>query len=264
MKLIVAGYGFVGKAVKNALKNKHQIEIVDPKYTSDKVNNFMDADGLIICVPTPSELNGQCNIQHVLDVLNDTPLHIPVMIKSTVSPDKVNVIMESFKDHSIVFCPEFLKANTANDDFVNQQYIIIGGDDPFDFWQLLFKGALPKLKIIHKCTEQEASIVKYATNSFLATKVSFFNHIYDICQSANLDFDTVRQLICQDQRIGTSHSMVPGIDGERGWGGYCFPKDTGAFVQYARSLNQSFNLLETAIEYNNKVKKVVDNSTFSK
>jgi UDP-glucose 6-dehydrogenase len=52
--------------------------------------------------------------------------------------------------------------------------------------------------------------------------------------------------------------MVPGIDGERGWGGHCFPKDTLAFVQYARSFNQSFDLLETAIEYNHKLKKELD------
>jgi UDPglucose 6-dehydrogenase len=58
--------------------------------------------------------------------------------------------------------------------------------------------------------------------------------------------------------------MVPGIDGERGWGGHCFPKDTSAFVRYARTLGQDFDLLETAIEYNNKVKKVVDINDFSK
>ena len=127
-----------------------------------------------------------------------------------------------------------------------------------------FKAALPNLKVIHNCSAQEASLVKYATNSFLAVKVSYFNHIYDVCTNAGLDFDTVRQLICQDTRIGTSHSMVPGTGGERGWGGPCFPKDTQALVQYVRSLGQQFDLVETAIEYNNKVKKVVDSNTFSK
>lgn len=264
MKIIIAGYGYVGKAVKSAFKNKHQVEIVDPKYTNNKIKDFMDADGLIICVDTPSTTNGDCDANNIIDVLDQTPVHIPVMIKSTTSPNQVKKILEKFQDHSIVFCPEFLRANTANEDFLNQKYMIIGGEDPLDFWQLLFKETLPNLKVIHNCSAQEASLVKYATNSFLAVKVSYFNHIYDICQNAGLDFDTVRQLICQDTRIGTSHSMVPGIDGERGWGGHCFPKDTIALVQYVRSIGETFDLLENVIEYNNKVKKVVDNNTFSK
>jgi UDPglucose 6-dehydrogenase len=254
MKIIIAGYGFVGKAVKNAFKKTHQIEIVDPKYTSDKVSNFMDADGLIICVNTPSTTIGDCDIQNVIDVLDHCPIHIPVMIKSTVSPDKVEFILEKYKDHSIVFSPEFLKAKTANEDFLNQKYLIIGGEDPLDFWQLLFKDALPNLKIIHSCTAQESSLVKYATNSFLALKVGYFNQIYELCNSSGMNFQTVRQLICQDPRIGTGHSMVPGEDGIVGWGGHCFPKDTQALLQFSKSLREDFSLLETAITYNNRIR----------
>jgi len=257
MKIILAGYGFVGKAVKNAFKNKHQIDIVDPKYSSNKIKDFMDADGLMICVNTPSNKDGSCDISNVLDVLDQTPIHIPIMIKSTLTPDNAEKILNRYPDHSIVFCPEFLRKISANDDFINQKYIIIGGDDPLDFWQLLFKETLPNLKIVHTCSEQEACLVKYAINSFLATKVSFFNHIYDICQTANLDFSSVRQLICQDQRIGTGHSMVPGLDGERGWGGHCFPKDTQALIHYVHSLGQNFDLLESTIEYNNRIKNEI-------
>lgn len=264
MKIIIVGHGFVGKAVKNAFKRTHEMIVIDPKYTDNKIKDYMDADGMIVCVNTPSDDKGACDITNLLDVLDQTPLHIPVMIKSTVSPDKAKEILEKYPDHSIVFSPEFLRASTAEEDFLNQKYIIIGGDDPLDFWHLLFKQTLPNLKIIHKCTEQEACLIKYAINSFLAVKVSFFNHIYDVCNSSELDFGVVRQLICQDTRIGTGHSMVPGLDGERGWGGHCFPKDTQALVQYVHSLGQSFDLVETAIEYNNKVKKVVDSNTFSK
>ncbi len=254
MKIIVIGYGFVGKAIKNAFKEKHNIEIVDPKYTDNRIEDFMDADGAVVCVSTPSDKNKGCDISNVTDVLDQFPIHIPIMIKSTVTPDKARHIIEKYTDHSIVFSPEFLRANSANDDFLNQKYMIIGGDDPLNFWQILFKETLPNLKIVHTCTEQEACLVKYATNSFLAIKIGFFNHIYDICEISNLDFSIVRQLICQDHRIGTGHSMVPGLDGERGWGGHCFPKDTQALVHYAKSLSQNFDLLETAIEYNNKIK----------
>ncbi len=264
MKLIVAGYGFVGKAVKSALKEKNEIIVVDPKYTDITISQHKDADGIIICVDTPSDANGTCDIKNIINVLDQVPLFIPVLIKSTLSPDKLDHILNTYDQHSIVFSPEFLRAKSAIEDFANQKYMIIGGDDPLDFWHLIFKDSLPNLKVVHKCTAQEASLIKYAANSFLAIKVSFFNHLYDICQANGQDFDVVRHLVCQDFRIGTSHSMVPGIDGERGWGGHCFPKDTSAFVQYAKSLNQNIDLLETAIEYNNKVKKVVDKLQFSK
>lgn len=255
MKIIIAGYGFVGKAVKFGLKEKHEIVVVDPKYTSVSIKDHYDADGIIICVGTPSDNEGGCDITNVINVLDQIPLHIPVLIKSTISPNKVEEILLKYTEHSIVFSPEFLRANSANEDFMNQKYMIIGGEDPYDFWNILFTETLPNLKVVHKCNEIEASLIKYTTNSFLALKVSFFNHIFDMCKSANVDFEIVRHMTCQDPRIGTSHSMVPGIDGLRGWGGHCFPKDTSAFIKYSELLNQNFDLLKNAIDYNKRIRK---------
>jgi UDPglucose 6-dehydrogenase len=260
MKFIIAGYGFVGKAVKAALKYTYETEVVDPALTEVKISDHYDAAGIIICVNTPSDDNGDCDISNVLDVISQTPVHMPILIKSTVSPDKLKAITEKYSEHSIAYSPEFLRAKSAIEDFAKQKYMIIGGDDPLDFWHCAFRGAMPNLLVVHKCSIEEAAIIKYATNSFLAMKVSFFNHIYDICEASGHDFDIVRHLICQDNRIGTSHSMVPGPDGERGWGGHCFPKDTSAFIHYINSLDQKFDLLETVIEYNKKVKKGVDTS----
>jgi UDPglucose 6-dehydrogenase len=254
MKIIVAGYGYVGKAVRGALENKNEIIVVDPKYTEVTIAQHIDADGIVICVSTPSDDVGNCDISNIVNVIDQVPIFIPILIKSTISPNLLKDVLEKYPDHSIVFSPEFLRAKSAIEDFANQKYMIIGGDDPANFWHLLFKDSLVNLKVIHKSTPEEAAVVKYATNSFLAIKVSFFNHLYDLCEATGQDFEVVRHLVCQDLRIGTSHSMVPGIDGERGWGGHCFPKDTLAFVQYVRSFNQSFDLLETAIEYNNIIK----------
>lgn len=255
MKLIVAGYGFVGKAVKFGLKEKHEVVVVDPKYTDITIKDHYDADGIIICVGTPSDDNGGCDISNILDVINQTPIHIPILIKSTVSPDKVEEIIRKYTEHSIVFSPEFLRANSANEDFLNQKYMIIGGEDPENFWNMMFLETLPNLKVVHKCNVLEASLIKYATNSFLATKVSFFNQLYDVCDASKVDFETVRHMICQDPRIGTSHSMVPGIDGERGWGGHCFPKDTSAFIKWSNTIDSPMNLVESAVQYNKKIRK---------
>jgi UDPglucose 6-dehydrogenase len=98
-------------------------------------------------------------------------------------------------------------------------------------------------------------MVKYSINSFLASKVAFFNQIFDLCDKNGADYSIVRQIMLHDTRIGNSHSLVPGIDGERGFGGHCFPKDTQAFLHYANQLETPLSILDKVVEYNNKIRK---------
>lgn len=255
MKIVIVGYGFVGKAVFNAFKDKHEVVIVDPKYTTNEIKYHHDADGIIICVPTPTTEKGICDASIVSSVIDEIPVFLPVLIKSTVTPAIVEGFKILYPDHSIVYSPEFLRASSANNDFLAQRYLILGGEDPEGFWQELFQSTLPNCRIVHTCTEEEACLVKYTTNSFLALKTSFFNQIYDICEKTGMSFDVVRQLISQDIRIGPDHTMVPGPDGERGWGGFCFPKDTQALAQWSNTVGAPVTLVESAIQYNNKVRK---------
>lgn len=254
MKIIIAGYGFVGKAVANALKDKHEIIIHDPKYTDYKIIDHRDADGIIICVPTPTTETGVCDVRDITDVIDNVPVFMPVLVKSTVIPGVAGALKELYPNHSICYSPEFLRANTANNDFLNQKHVIIGGEDPECFWQDLFQSTLPNCKIIFNCTEQEACLVKYTANSFLALKTSFFNQIFDICEEAGIDYDIVRQLVSQDTRIGADHTLVPGPDGQRGWGGHCFPKDTDAFIKWTHTVGVPSSLVESAVEYNKKIR----------
>lgn len=253
MKIIIAGYGFVGKAVTEGLKGKHELIIVDPKYTDNVVNEHFDADGIIICVDTPTGEHGII-VENLANVLDQVPLYMPVLIKSTVTPAVVTSFKEIYPEHSICYSPEFLRAKTSVEDFINQKYIVLGGTDPDSFWHELFLNTLPNCKLVFHCTEEEASLVKYTANSFLALKVAFFNQIYDICEKTGADFDTVRHIVSQDARIGSGHTIVPGTDG-RGFGGACFPKDTQAFVHWAGSADAIPTLVESAIQYNNKVRK---------
>jgi UDPglucose 6-dehydrogenase len=258
MKIIIAGYGYVGKAVTRALDKKHEIVIVDPKFTENKITDNLDAEGLIICVPTPSLENGNCDASIVYNILDNTPIHIPVLIKSTISPDIINELEATYSKHWLMYSPEFLRARSADFDFLYQKYMVLGGEDPECYWQTIFQESLPECKMIFNCSMQEASLIKYASNSFLALKTSYFNYLYEVCLNTNMDFSVIRQILTHDQRIGSDHSMVPGPDGERGWGGHCFPKDTLAFVQWAQSVNAPIGVLETAIEYNNGLRKSLD------
>lgn len=258
MKIVIIGYGFVGKAVANALQSKHDIVIQDPKYTDYKIIDHHDADGVIVCVDTPPTSHGSCDDSNVRSVIREIPVFLPILIKSTMTPDLFIDLENEFPDHSICHSPEFLRAATANQDFLNQKYVVIGGEDPECFWQELFQSTLPNCKLVFNCSIIEASMIKYAANTFLATKVAFFNQIYDLCQANGSDYNIVRQILSHDSRIGTSHTLVPGTDGERGFGGHCFPKDAKAFRKYAYGLNTPVDILDSAIDYNEMVRKDVD------
>lgn len=255
MKIIIVGYGYVGKAVFNAIKDKNEVVIVDPQYTTNEIKYHHDADGIIICVPTPATPNGGCDSSIIAQVLDEVPVFLPVLIKSTVTPAVVDALDKIYSNHSICYSPEFLRAKTANADFLNQKHIIIGGEDPECFWQDLFQESLPNCGLVFNCSAHEACLIKYASNSFLALKTSFFNQLFDLCNETGMSFDVVRQLLTHDHRIGSDHTMVPGPDGNRGWGGHCFPKDTQAFTQWATAIGVPATLVESAIEYNKKIRK---------
>ena len=97
-------------------------------------------------------------------------------------------------------------------------------------------------------------MVKYFTNCFLATKVSFANEMYEICEALNIDYDKVTEYTVYDERIGKSHLNVPGPDGDFGYGGHCFPKDIGALISLAHNLNVSPRILTATECKNNDVR----------
>jgi UDPglucose 6-dehydrogenase len=132
--------------------------------------------------------------------------------------------------------------------------MIIGGSYFYALkWFEMFKSVLPKCRKLHQCTVVEAAMVKYGINNFLATKVAFFNQIYDLCHASGGNFEVVRSLMTLDDRIGASHTRVPGADGARGFGGMCFPKDTKSFIKYSTDLNTPITIVDAAVEYNNKI-----------
>lgn len=253
MKITVAGYGFVGRAVVEAFKD-HDYEIFDPKFQEWNFGISQDTDAVIVCASTPQSKDGSCDISNVVDVIDRAP-DVPILIKSTISLEGWEQIKVAFPDKQISFSPEFLRADSAIDDFLNQKYMILGDDTPDYFWNKLFSERFPRLRI-HRCTAEEAITVKYAENSFLALKVSFFNQLYDLCEVANIDFKEVRYLLTCDPRINDDHSFVTK---ERGWGGHCFPKDTAAFLHTAEQYGTTLSLIEESIKYNDTIRLTKDN-----
>ena len=247
MKIGIAGYGFVGKAHENVLKDYHDLIVYDPAL--GHYGDLRHADAIIICVSTPQGSHGGCHMDNVYNVVNDNS-NVPILIKSTISIEGWDMLLHMFPNTSLTFSPEFLRAETALEDFKNNNTILLGGGDT-GFWSDIFVTTMGKVNI-NIASAKELILTKYARNSFLALKVSFFNQIHDLCNEAGIDYEAVRKHITSDDRIGDSHTT---ITKERGFGGHCFPKDTSAFIVSGKKYGEHLSILEEAIKYNHRVRK---------
>ena len=252
MKVAVIGHGFVGKAVDYGFSNPGvEKRILDPNYgtTAEDVRNLAKwkPDLTFICVPTPMQDDGDINTSILDEVMADlSGVSGLIVIKSTITPSTI----DKYSQSNVVYNPEFLTERSACEQFVNPEFHIFGGEE--EQCELLEK----YYEVYSLCTpcpsfkvnKAEASFVKYAINSFLATKVTFFNQLYDACNAhGNVNFNQVIKAVGADDRVSISHTKVPGFDGKQGYGGACFPKDTLAFSKFSDKLT----LLAKAIEINN-------------
>jgi UDPglucose 6-dehydrogenase len=249
MKLTLIGYGFVGKAVYEVIKDYHEVKIVDPHYNDNIVDS--ESDGYIICVPTPSTISGACDMTIVESVVKACPKNKPILIKSTISLEGWRKDIQP-QGKEVTFSPEFLTAANANEDFKNQTTMLFGGGN-VEFWNDVFIECKAYDPIY--ATIEELILTKYLRNSFLATKVAFFNQAFDLCETAGVDYNQVKAMVGLDNRITHSHIHVPGPDGYRGFGGACFPKDTEALLHSANEIGTSLSILETAVQSNKGLRK---------
>jgi len=249
--MIIAGYGFVGKAHEILFKNfRGEVVIHDPP--KDMIADFDNTSAVVVCVSTPESESGDCDISAVLDVVSQCNKTTPILIKSTISLQGWKLLKETFPDHKLCFSPEFLRAAQWMNDIKNNNSVILSGDT--DYWEDQYRSNWSGIKI-NIVSPEEAIAIKYFRNSFLAAKVSFFNEIYDFCNAYDIDFEQVRGGITADERIGSSHSYVFPDEGLRGFGGACFPKDTAALLKMAEEKQINLNTLDAAVEYNQKLRK---------
>ena len=261
LKVCIVGHGFVGKAVDYGF-NDHTCEktIIDPIYDENKsieTTSPLEADITFICVPTPMADDGTVNTSIVEDSVNKlmTRRSGIIVIKSTVTPDVIKRLStHQIGKNRVCYNPEFLTEKNAVEDFVNPPMHIFGGSPTVtkNVEEIYKQHSLCKPCPIFHMEASDASFVKYGINSFLATKVLFFNQFYDVVEKFGGNFGRIINAIGEDPRIGQSHTRVPGHDGRRGFGGACFPKDTSAFIHFS---DHNFSLLEKAVEENNKYRK---------
>jgi len=257
MKLGLIGRGFVGNAIYENLKEHYPITVYDKNEELANCGNVRDvchnSEIIYVALPTPMKTNGQCDLSIIYNVMAQISYWYNnniVIIKSTIPPGTCQNLSEKYPDIRLVFSPEFLTEANSFEDFKNQTRIIIGGPRPATGKiKQMFRKAFPEIPII-KTGSNTAEMVKYFTNCFLATKVIFANEMYDICKAHGIDFDKVTEYALYDKRIGKSHLMVPGPDGDRGFGGHCFPKDLEAMVYFAEELNVDPSLMKEVLDKN--------------
>lgn len=259
IKVGIVGFGFVGKALFNGLKNVNSIKI-DPKLNKS-INDLKEfkPEIVFICVPTPMSENGEQDItivKSIIQNLNQINFNGLIVLKSTIIPDHVSEFSETNKN--IVINPEFLREMHADDDFINSPFVLFGGDrTKCEELSNFYKKHTKCISSEHFITDNvTASLIKYTINSFLATKVIFFNELKKIFEESPAD-DTWTNFVNYlsfDPRMGNSHMDVPGPDGRLGFGGACFPKDTNALYKYSKEINADFSLLKKVILLNNEIR----------
>ena len=260
----IAGRGFVGRATEYGF-SRNNIFISDPNEgTSTKDLLDKNLDVVFVCAPTPMGANGEIDSSIVegiiseLGVLTDTL----IVLKSTVTPTIVGEL--ELRHSNFVYNPEFLTERNANQDFVNPIMQVFGGSEEntskLENIYTNYSACAPSK--VFRMSAKEASLVKYGINSFLSTKVLFWNQYFDICEAVGANYDTVIGAIGHDSRIGHSHTAVPGNDGRRSYGGSCFSKDIPALIKYAQSMDTDFTLLNEAwnsnCKYRNSYESLLD------
>lgn len=257
-KIGIVGQGFVGGSINEFFKSKTETYTYDlnGNCNCDSLEELVEKSDLIfVCLPTPMQRDGSCDLSIVKNCINDIfkiDKHSIAVIKSTVEPGTVEKLINQH-GNQIIFNPEFLTEANAVDDFNNQDRIILGGfGESLLNVEIFFKEFFPKSKVV-TCSPNEAEMVKYITNTFLATKVAYANEIYDICTSLNIDYNQLIEIFILDKRLGFSHWSVPGPDGKRGFGGSCFPKDISALISFASKSNIKSPLLQSVWDRNKKI-----------
>lgn len=263
LKLGIVGAGFVGSAISNGFDRNVEQFIVDPKLNDNTIKDLVKFDPslIFVCVPTPPTPEGYVEsalVDGVLKDLSNAEYKGVVAIKSTITPNHLTSFKKSY-NLNIVYNPEFLTEANAKQDFLDSKMLVLGGKwRDCDFVEKCYvRHSSVKLTPAFKTDLITASLVKYTINSFLATKVAFFNELYDLFQESNAhsSWEHFTQILAADPRMGTSHMRVPGPDGSRGFGGHCFPKDTEAFSNYAGYKGTKLSILDKAISSNKKIRK---------
>jgi UDPglucose 6-dehydrogenase len=221
-------------------------------FSTDLLRYSSDSEVVFLCLPTPQGDDGSADLSYIEGVARAIGPHLlpnAVVVNKSTVPVGTSVQVAKWlgrEDVSVVSNPEFLRQGTALQDFLHPNRIVVGGDDAVAVETVASLYSNVDAPIL-RMNAASSEALKYAANSFLATKLTFINAIADICELVGADIFDVVGGLGLDPRIGDQF-LNPGP----GWGGSCFPKDTRALVKIAEEQGYDFALLRGVIQTNDE------------
>lgn len=265
-QITIYGYGYVGKAIVNFLKDHYFLQIVDPNYAGEipqnsivRASNPEYTKHAIVCVPTPMSDDGSCDTKIVEDVLMNSN-HDFYLVKSTVPPGTVESLIAK-TGKKIAFSPEYIGEGKYEIPFwlnlphpTNMKlhsFHIFGGakeitSEFINIWQKVSGWSAS----YHQTDLATAQLVKYAENAFLATKKIFCDELFEIAKAFGVDYNELKELWLLDGRVGRSMTLI--FPDARGFSGKCLPKDVNAIVKASQSKGYNPELLQEVLKSNAK------------
>ena len=239
-------------------------------FSDDLISSIKKSDIVFIAVGTPTAKDGvSADLSQVFSVARliskRVKSHKIIVTKSTVpigTGDKIEKILNKNKKKglfTIISNPEFLREGEAIKDFKYPDRVVIGANDKrfIKIFNELYRPIINKGAAFVSCSRRAAELIKYASNAFLATKISFINEIANLCEKVNVNIDDVALGIGLDKRIGSRF-----LRAGPAYGGSCFPKDTKALAKVGKNYNSPLSIINSVINFNEKRKKDIENNIY--
>ena len=239
-------------------------------FSDDLIGSIKKSDIVFIAVGTPTAKDGvSADLSQVFTVAKliskKIKSHKIIVTKSTVpigTGDKIEKILNKNKKKglfTIISNPEFLREGEAIKDFKYPDRVVIGTNDKrvIKIFNELYRPIINKGAAFVSCSRRAAELIKYASNAFLATKISFINEIANLCEKVHVNIDDVSVGIGLDKRIGSRF-----LRAGPAYGGSCFPKDTKALAKVGKNYNSPLSIVNSVINFNEKRKKDIENNIY--
>ncbi|NLK62098.1 MAG: UDP-glucose/GDP-mannose dehydrogenase family protein [Fusobacteria bacterium] len=245
------------------------------QFTTSIEKTVKESDVIFIAVGTPPKDDGSADLQYVLEVAKNIGKNINnykvIVNKSTVPVGTGKLVYDKIKkeikkrgidiEFSVVSNPEFLREGKAVYDFLNPDRIVVGVNDSRakEVIKKVYNYFIKKNTQIMYTNIETSEMIKYASNAFLAVKISFINEMALLAEKVGANIEDIAKGMGQDSRISPKF-----LNAGAGYGGSCFPKDTKAIVDIAKQYNEEFYIIDSAIKANEKqkrkmVEKIVNN-----
>lgn len=255
----VIGCGVVGGNTIRLLTEKGKYAVLSYDKHKDSNSTITEigvkCTAIFLCLPTPFKPSGEIDLSYLEEVLEQLPENKYIAIRSTVVPYTCKILAEKYHQN-IVMIPEFLTEKNPWKDTINANRVVIGGNGyESELFAVIMKGCYERTDILI-VDSWEAEAYKYLCNCLLAFQITASNQMAEIFCDMGINYEVIRSMLMYDSRIGTNTKIAP--DGQKGFGGKCFPKDMEAIAYAGTENNSDTRFIKEAISFNKRIREVHD------